>query len=152
VEGFSRPGAEVRQVIILDTNIISALMLTRPDRMILAWLDGYAIDTLWLTSITILEIESGILQMPSGRKQRERKEAFARIHEDSLGGRVFPFDTIAAFKAAEFATTRRQAGRPVDFRDAGIAGIVAARGATFATRNVRDFDGFALDIVNPWDT
>jgi toxin FitB len=138
-------------MIILDTNVVSAMMLAEPDRAVARWLDRQPRDLVWLTSVTVLEVRFGILSMPQGRKSRQREEAFARIHEDDLRGQVFPFDTAAALQAAQFAAMRRSMGRPVEFRDIEIAGIAAARNATLATRNVADFDGFSIDLVNPWN-
>jgi toxin FitB len=139
-----------RRVIILDTNVVSAIMLAQPDPVVLNWLNRQPSESIWLTSVTMFEIRFGLLKMPAGRKVRQRAEAFERIYEDDINGRILSFDPTAALFAAEFAAKRRVAGRPVEFRDVEIAGIAAARSATLATRNVRDFEGFSIDIVNPW--
>jgi predicted nucleic acid-binding protein len=116
----------------------------------LNWLNQQQRESVWLTSVTLFEIRFGLLKMPSGRKAHQRAEAFERIHEDDLNGRVLSFDAMAALCASEFAAKRRSAGRPVEFRDVEVAGIAAARSASLATRNTRDFEGFSIDIINPW--
>jgi predicted nucleic acid-binding protein len=76
------------------------------------------------------------------------------VIEDMLGedftGRILPFDSAAAVAFAEIAATRRQAGRPIAQADAQIAAIARSRGAALATRNVPDFEGCGIDVVNPW--
>jgi predicted nucleic acid-binding protein len=70
--------------------------------------------------------------------------------EDDFVGRILPFDSAAAVALAEIAATRRQAGRPIAQADAQIAAIARSRGAALATRNVSDFLGCGIKVVNPW--
>ena len=70
--------------------------------------------------------------------------------QDDLENRVVPFETSAAAEAAYIAAERKARGRPVDMRDTFIAGIVVARRATLATRNLRHFDDLPVNLVNPW--
>lgn len=65
-------------------------------------------------------------------------------------GRVLPYDEAAADAYAEVATQRRVQGRPSSESDLMIAGIARSRGATLATRNLRDFDGCDIALVDPW--
>jgi predicted nucleic acid-binding protein len=69
---------------------------------------------------------------------------------EDFTGRILPFDSAAAVAFAEIAATRRQAGRPIAQADAQIAAIARSRGAALATRNVPDFEGCGIDVVNPW--
>jgi len=137
-------------MIILDTNVVSALMRRVAEGVVVKWFDSQPADTLWLTALTILEIEMGLNLMASGKKRRQLSEAFAQIHREDLKGRILSFDEPAALCAAKFASLRRSAGRPVGLADVQIAGITGARSATLATRNVKDFEGLSIDIVNPW--
>ncbi|HEY6577867.1 MAG TPA: type II toxin-antitoxin system VapC family toxin [Rhizomicrobium sp.] len=138
-------------MIVLDTNVVSGIMQPLPDGILLEWLDRRPVDLLWLTSVTIMEVRFGIELMAHGRRRRQLTEAFVRLQEKTLQGRILPFDRESAERSAEFSAKRRLAGRPVEFRDVETAGIAAARGATLATRNIRDFDGMGIDIVNPWE-
>jgi toxin FitB len=138
-------------MIILDTNVVSGLMNPLPDGALLRWLDQHPLDTIWLTSITIMEVRFGIELLSHGRRRREISDRFSRLLEEKLQGRILSFDREAAEKAAEFTARRRVAGRPVGFRDSEIAGIVLVRGATLATRNVRDFQDFSIQLTNPWE-
>jgi predicted nucleic acid-binding protein len=139
-------------MIILDTNIVSALMLREPDAVIVSWLDGQEAESIWTTAITVFEIRFGLALLPSGRRRRALEEVFSRAMSEDFDGRVLPFEDEAARRAAELAAHRRLAGRPVDFRDVEIAGIVAAKSAILATRNTRHFEDLGIELLNPWKT
>jgi toxin FitB len=136
-------------MIILDTNVVSQLM-TKPDAVVLAWLDRQSWTSLWTTAITVLEIRSGLAIMPAGRRQSNRKAAFDLLLEKNFDSRVLPFDHAAAEETASLIGARKRAGRPGELRDAMIAGIALAQRATVATRNVRHFDDLAVPVVDPW--
>jgi toxin FitB len=138
-------------MIILDTNVLSALMRQDPDPPVLAWLDRQAPQSIWITSITLFESRLGLALVPIGRRRRALESAFARVLEFDLENRILPFDTEAALQAASLAAQRQMNGRPVDVRDTQIAGIAQARRATLATRNVRHFEGLTVPVFNPWD-
>jgi predicted nucleic acid-binding protein len=137
-------------VIVLDTNVLSALMRTTPEPPVVAWLDRQPAESVWITSITVFEARRGLALLPQGRRRRALETAFARLLEEDLEHRVLDFDLAAANAAASLAADRQKAGRPVDLRDTQIAGIVAARRATLATRNVRHFADLKVPVVDPW--
>jgi hypothetical protein len=137
-------------VIVLDTNVVSALMQRDHDPVVIAWLDGMPAESVWTTSITVLEVRLGLELLAAGRRRSALEDAFARTLAEDLEQRVLPFDEPAARWAAQIAAAHRRAGSPVEFRDVEIAGICAARRAMLATRNVRHFEGLGFDLVNPW--
>jgi hypothetical protein len=137
-------------VIVLDTNVLSVLMHDVPDPAVVAWLDDQSIESVWTTTITTFEVRLGLEVMPEGRRRARFEAAFERLVAEDLQDRVLAFDREAANAAARLAAIRRRSGRPVEIRDSQIAGIVAMRRATLATRNVRDFEGVDLRVVNPW--
>jgi toxin FitB len=138
-------------MIILDTNVFSALMRNPADQAVVQWLDQQPRLSVWTTSITILEIQFGIAIMPSGKRRRQLGEAFAKAIDGLFERRVADFDSEAAHEAATLMSMRQQKGRAGDLRDAMIGGIALARHATLATRNTRHFDDLSILIVNPWD-
>jgi hypothetical protein len=137
-------------VIILDTNVLSALMRTRPDQAVVNWLDRQPSESVWTTSITVFEARFGLALLPSGKRRHALESAFERLLEEDLEQRVLAFDATAATEAATLAAGRRQAGRTVDLRDTQIAGIALARHATIATRNLKHFDDLSVPVVSPW--
>jgi predicted nucleic acid-binding protein len=138
-------------MIVLDTNVLSALMLDRPPLAVVGWLDRQAHLSVWTTSITVFEVRFGLNSMPAGRRRAQRIETFERILADVIEQRIVPFDGAAAERTAELAADGRKVGRPGELRDTMIAGIVLASHATLATRNVKHFDDIAASVVNPWD-
>jgi toxin FitB len=137
-------------MIILDTNVLSALMRKLPDAPVVAWLDRQPAESVWITSITLFEALLGLALLPSGRRRQTLEAAFGRLLKEDLENRVLDFDSAAATEAASLAATRQKGGRPVDMRDTQIAGIALARRATLATRNVRHFSDLKISIVDPW--
>ena len=139
-------------MIILDTNVLSALMRKPPEAPVVAWLDRQPAESVWITSITLFEARLGLALLPKGRRQRALETAFARLLEEDLENRVLDFDGAAAAEAASLAAGRQKAGRPVDMRDTQIAGIALARRAMLATRNLRHFADLKVPVADPWET
>ncbi len=137
-------------MIILDTNVLSALMQQQPDALAAAWLDRQPGELVWITSITLFEARYGLALLAPGERQRDLQQRFEDLLQDDLENRVVPFEHTAAIEAAHIAAERKARGRPVDMRDTFIAGIVVARRATLATRNLRHFDDLPVNLVNPW--
>jgi len=137
-------------VILLDTNVISALMQEEVDPVVVRWLDTQPAESIWTTSVTVFEVRFGLELLASGRRRRLLEEAFSKALEEDFEGRVVSFDEAAAQSAARIAADRRRLGRTVEIRDVQIAGIAAARKAAIATRNVRHFEGLGPELINPW--
>jgi predicted nucleic acid-binding protein len=134
---------------ILDTNVVSELMNDPPDSRVIAWLDHEIGSSIWTTSVTILEIESGLQMMPAGKRQTGLSAIFERIL-DKMEHRITVFDEEAARQSAKLTALRRKKGRVVEMRDTMIAGIVLAHRATLATRNTSHFADLSATVVNPW--
>ena len=138
-------------MIILDTNVLSALMRSKPDPPVVDWLNLQAAQSMWITSITLFESRLGLALLPAGRRRKALAAAFDRLLEEDLENRVLPFDSPAALQAAVLVAARQEAGRPMDIRDTQIAGNAQVCRATLATRNVRHFEGLSVPVVGPWD-
>lgn len=138
-------------MIILDTNVLSALMRQTADRIVVAWLDKQPRTSIWTTSVTILEIQFGLQILPAGKRRSHLIAAFKNVLVDEMGRRVAPFDAIAAQHAGDLMASHHKKGRPVELRDTMIAGIVLACHATLATRNTPHFQDLSVPVVNPWE-
>ncbi len=134
---------------LLDTNVVSELMKTAPDADVLEWIDGLPRAELFVASITQAELLYGVALLPSGRRRDEIARAVNTVFADLFRERVLPFDSAAASAYADIAAARRRAGRPISAFDAAIAAIARSRGAPLATRNLADFEGCGVDVIDP---
>ena len=138
-------------MIILDTNVLSALMRSEPDTAVVNWLDDQVPESIWITSITLFEARFGLALLPEGARRQQLTARFDDLLVSDFENRVLLFDQSAARQAADLAAQRKYAGRPVDMRDTFIAGIALSRKARIATRNTRHFDDLPKIVINPWD-
>ena len=137
-------------MIILDTNVVSALMRQDVDVSRGRMARQPTTESIWITAVTVFEVNFGLELRARGRRRRQFEVAFARALDEDFEGRILPFEQSAARAAASIAARRRQAGRPIEIRDAQIAGIAAARRATLATRNTRHFAELRISRIDPW--
>ena len=137
-------------MILLDTNVVSALMRDPPDAAVLGWLDGQVAGEIWTTAVTVFEVRFGLARLAPGRRRAALEQAFAAMLREDFAGRVAPLDGAAAEAAGGLAAERAARGQAADVRDTMIAGIALARRAAVATRNVRHFEDVAMGVLNPW--
>jgi len=137
-------------MIVLDTKVVSELMRAPPDARVHQWFAQQRRSTLFTTSISRAEILYGIALVPAGRRKTALATAAERMFAGAFAERVLPFDSPAATHYAEVLIMRRRAGRPIDTLDAQIAATALAAGAALATRNIVDFEGCGLTLVDPW--
>lgn len=138
-------------MVLLDTNVISEIMLPAPDPRVLQWLDQQPPQSVWITAVNLYEIYSGLQSMPAGKRQAALSARLQRWLAEVVQHRVANFDETAALEAADLAAALKLKGHPRDSRDTMIAGIVLASHAILATRNVRHFSDIAKSVVNPWE-
>lgn len=136
-------------MIILDTNVLSAVMQRKPPDAVIAWLDEQPANLVWTTAVTVFEIEYGLHRLPEGKRRSRLEDAFRTLMVEDLEGRILPFDARAALAAGAISAVLEAAGKRVEVRDVQIAGIAQSRQASVATRDVRHFKG-ACAVVDPW--
>jgi predicted nucleic acid-binding protein len=136
-------------MIILDTNVLSELMLRAPAERVLNWLDRQLRSSIWTTSVTLFEIRFGLATMPNGKRRIALIQDFEKVL-DSIDRRIAPFEAEAAEHASMLMASRKLKGRPRDDRDTMIAGIVLACRASLATRNTSHFDDLSAQLIDPW--
>ena len=133
---------------LLDTNVISELTKDAPHSGVTGFLADA--DDLWLSAVVLHELDFGVELLPPGRR-REGIRAVLSAFVSEYADRVLPVGRPEAARAAALRARAHRAGRVLDMGDALIAGTAAAHALSIATRNVRDFDGLEVDVVNPWD-
>lgn len=136
-------------MIVLDTNVLSALMRQTSAAKVVDWLDRQPRSSIWTTSVTVLEVRFGLQILASGKRLTFLLQAFETVLE-KIGHRIAPFDSAAAQQAGDLMASRHKKGRPGDLRDTMIAGIVLANRATLATRNTSHFEDIPAPLLNPW--
>ena len=137
-------------MVVLDTNVVSELMLVAPDPGVLAWMDDRPTREFFMTAVTEAEVRTGVAIMPDGARRRKIGEAAERLIGGLFAGRILPFDSSAARVFADIAASRRAAGRPISQPDCQIAAIARSCGMAVATRNVRGFSETGVEVIDPW--
>ncbi len=135
-------------MIILDTNVLSEAIRPEPAPAVLRWLAAQA--ALFTTVISESEIFYGLALLPKGRRRDSLKIAAQRMFAEDFSDRVLPFDSVAARAFAEIVATRRRQGGPIGILDAQIAAIARAQRAALATRDVGEFHGCGIELLDPW--
>lgn len=138
-------------MIIIDTNVLSELMNSKGSLSVCNWVAAQPQSELFITSITQAEILYGIALLPSGKRKSELKRAAELMFVEDFAERILPFNERAAYAFAKIAAERRRAGNPISQADAQIASICYIHNATLATRNVKDFEGCGILIIDPWN-
>ncbi|MGW1465243.1 PIN domain-containing protein [Streptomyces sp. NPDC002308] len=138
-------------MIILDTDVLSELVKSVPDPRVVDWLDSLVPEEVMTTAVTAAELWYGVRRLPGGKRRSELAEGIDAMLLEDLGGRIEVFDAAAATRYADIVMARERLGRPIAAAGAQIAAICASRKATLATRNVKDFEGTGVTLVNPWN-
>lgn len=137
-------------MIILDTNVISDVIGRYPTERVCNWLAAQDPDRVWTTAITAAELRAGASALAEGHRKRQLSEAIEAALRVDFENRILPFDDAASSAYAEISAQRRRSGLSWDHLDLFIASIAAVNNAVVATRNVRDFEGCGVELVDPW--
>jgi len=137
-------------MLVLDTNILSAMMRSPLVPEVAAWVAAQPEDLLYTTAVSQAEVLAGIQLLPDGRRRAALERAARAMFADEFDGRILPFDSDAAAAYADIFAARKRGGRPTAPHDLMIAAIARANDASMVTRDVRDFEGCGLTLINPW--
>jgi len=138
--------------IILDTNVLSELMRSQPDPLVIEWFAGRTNTTFCITVITRSEILLGIALLPAGKRRDALAEAAKKMFKEDFPGNCLPFDESCTDLYASLVANRRRSGFSITTEDAQIAAIALNRKLPLATRNTKDFIHVeGLSLYNPWD-
>jgi toxin FitB len=136
---------------LLDTCVLSELVKTSPRRQVVEWVDAQDESALFLSTLTIGELEKGIAKLPaSARKTRitgwVRRDLTARF-----GSRLLPIDVRVASRWGAITGEAERHGAPLPVVDSLIAATALVHDLQVVSRNVDDFDRCGVDCVDPWD-
>ena len=139
-------------MIMLDTNVISESLRPNPESRVLDWVNTQAIETLYLSAITVAELRFGAALLPSGRRKAKLQDRLEHKLLPLFTGRVLPFDFTVTEAYAEVMSQARMAGQSISTADGYIAATAAANGMSIATRDTNPFAAAGLEVINPWET
>jgi toxin FitB len=138
-------------MILIDTNVISELWRDRPDRNVGEWLEYQPREGIFVSSITLAELHFGIVRLDEGRNKLRMSQSIAKIERETFDGRVLNFDNRTAVHFGIVRAARELMGRPINFPDSAIAATAVTHGLTLATRNIKDFEGLNIALINPFE-
>ena len=137
-------------MILLDTNVISEPLRREPEPGVIEWIDAQALETLYLSAITVAELRSGIALLPAGKRRTGLLENLERRVLPLFAGRVLPFDLPCTQTYAELIAKAQKAGLAIVAADGFIAATAAANGLAVATRDTSPFEAAGVTVINPW--
>jgi predicted nucleic acid-binding protein len=137
-------------MIVLDTNVISELLRPTPAKQVETWLAAQDGATVYFTTVGESELLHGLAILPEGKRRAALAKAVEAILEEDFNSRILPFDRAAARAYATIAAERRSKGRPISQFDCQIAAIARTYEAAIATRNITDFNGCGITVIDPW--
>ena len=137
-------------MIVLDTNVVSEPLKAAPDPAVLDWLNAQEPQTLFLTTVNLAELLADVELLPAGRRKDALAQALTSQVVALFGGRILLLDVKAADAFAKTNASAQAQGNPIGFADCAIAAIARANGFALATRNLRDFKGAGVSLIDPW--
>jgi predicted nucleic acid-binding protein len=137
-------------MIVLDTNVISAIPESAAHRRVQAWLDEHPASSFCATAISLAEISFGIERLPVGRRKDTLRNEMDQVFATYFQNRILPFDEQAARTYGRIVADARARGRSILIADGQIAAIAKSRGLTVATRDIGPFQAAGVPVINPW--
>ena len=137
-------------MILLDTNVVSEPLRPAPDARVTNWIDAQALETLFLSAITVAELRAGLALLPTGKRRSGLQESLETRVLPLFSSRVLPFDLNCTRAYAELMARARGSGLAVASADGYIAAIAAANGLTVATRDTGPFTAAGVSVIDPW--
>ncbi len=138
-------------MILLDTNVISEPQRREPHAGVLEWIDAQALETLYLSVVTVAELRAGITLIPAGKRRDSLHDNLEKRLLPMFANRVLSFDMACTTAYAGLLAKTRAAGLTVETADAFIAAIALANGFAVATRDTRPFETAGVSVINPWE-
>lgn len=138
-------------MILLDTNVISEPQRLEPNARVLDWIDAQALETLYLSAITVAELRAGIALMPVGKRRDIFHENLEKRLLPMFANRVLSFDMACTQAYAKLLAKARTAGLAIETADVFIAAVALVNGFAVATRDTSPFEAAGLSVINPWE-
>lgn len=135
---------------LLDTNVLSEVRRPQPDRQVMDWLDQVDEDRVYLSVISIAEIARGVALLDAGRRRDELASWLTHDLPARFESRLLLIDERDALTWGRVMGEAKRAGRGLSVMDGWIAAVAIVHDLVLVTRNIRDFEGFGIRLVDPW--
>lgn len=136
---------------LLDTNCISEAVRVRPDPNVENWVRAAEQELLYLSVLTLGEIRKGLAGLAQG-KRRTRLETWLEVElQFRFSGRILPIDVGVADRWGLLEADAKRKGKPLSTIDGLLAATAVHHNLTIVTRNVGDFNGLSVPVLNPWE-
>jgi predicted nucleic acid-binding protein len=136
--------------LLLDTNVLSEVTKPRPNGRVLQWLDRLDEDRAFISVVSIAEIRRGVALMDAGRKREALAEWLANDLPQRFERRVIPIDEPVALAWGDLMRLAKRSGRGLSSMDGLIAATGLVHDLAVATRNTKHFEGFGVELFDPW--
>lgn len=137
-------------MILLDTDMMSEPLRHAPESRVIEWIDAQAMETLFLSAITVAELRASVALLPAGKRRSGLQENLEKRVLPLFAGRVLPFDLACTGPYAALMAKARGAGLAIATADGYIAAIAAVNGFAVATRDTGPFEAAGVTVINPW--
>jgi predicted nucleic acid-binding protein len=135
---------------LLDTSVISELVSRKPHARVLDWIDKQAETSLFLSVLTLGELEKGIARMPASARRTKLINWVRRDLAERFSGRLLPIDAQVAERWGMLVGESERRGVPLPVIDSLLAATALAHSLQIVTRNVRDFERCGVTCVDLW--
>ena len=136
---------------LLDTCVLSEFTRRMPDEKVVRWVDGIDEEKLYLSAITIGEIQRGIQRLPESHRKTELLAWMNNGLVERFGGRILPLDAQTMLLWGTLTARLEKSGQPMGVMDALIAATAFQNNLILVTRNVADFIPCGAQVINPWE-
>jgi predicted nucleic acid-binding protein len=135
---------------LLDTSLLSELVKRTPNPAVVAWVDAHDEDTLFISVITLGELQKGVSKLPASERKEELGSWLAQDLVQRFGRRILPIDSTVALAWGVLQGEAEQRGSKLPVVDSLIAATASVHNLTVVTRNVRDLQRCGVPVVDPW--
>lgn len=138
-------------MILLDTNVVSEPLRGTPETRVIDWIDSQALETLYLSAITVAELRAGVARLPDGKRRSHLHNSLETQLLPLFADRVRPFELDCTSAYAELMAKAKSSGLAIAAADGYIAAIAISNGFAVATRDVSPFEAAGAKVINPWE-
>jgi predicted nucleic acid-binding protein len=136
---------------VLDTNVVREFYVAAPNEKVIGWLKRQEPENLFITTLNVAEIRYGVERLPEGKKRTGLESWLDDLLLPNFNGRILAFELQSAKVWGAIMAKDKKDGRPRPYMDSLLAAVALAHSMHLVTRNIKDFSGLGVELVNPFD-